>query len=64
MKKFEIEAKIELFSKELEHLKRIKINCQNCEFYQQSLCGKFQAAPPTEVLAVGCDEFNFDEIPF
>lgn len=64
MKKFEIEAKIELFTRELNSLKRIQINCQNCEHYQQTVCGMFDAKPPTEVLAVGCDEFSWDSIPF
>lgn len=64
MKKFEIEAKLELFRREVRFLEAIKTNCQECQFYQQSTCNKFNAQPPTEVLAVGCDEFEWDEIPF
>lgn len=42
-------------------------NCLNCKHwkYNEDLCGKFNAKPPTEILIYSCPEYaDDDEIPF
>jgi hypothetical protein len=68
MKKIELQAKIELWEREVKALRSIKVSCQTCEYYHLSgsrpHCGKFDAQPPAEVLPVGCEEWSYDDIPF
>lgn len=64
MTRAEIQAKIDLFRRELKTLEAIKISCANCDHFATGQCKKFQAVPPAEVQAVGCDEYEYDEIPF
>lgn len=65
MKRAEIQTKIELYRRELKMLEAIKISCANCIFSRNSKwCDKFNAEPPAEVWAAGCDEYEYDEIPF
>lgn len=65
MTKTELQAKIELFRRELRILEDIKVSCRTCEHGASGgWCSKFQAAPPAEVQQVGCDEFFWDAVPF
>ena len=65
MNRTEIQTKIELFRRELSTLEAIKISCGTCEHGQRAgYCSKFQAAPPDDVKAAGCDEYEHDGIPF
>lgn len=64
MKRVEIQAKIEVFRRELRMLESIKINCGNCKHFHSAKCYKFDAVPPAEVQAIGCDEYEHDGIPF
>ena len=65
MTRTEIQTKIELYRRELMTLENIKIGCGSCEHGSTSgWCNKFNAAPPADVQAVGCDEWKYDEIPF
>lgn len=64
MKRVEIQAKIEVFRRELRMLESIKMNCGNCQHFVQSMCRKFDAVPPAEVQSFGCEEYEYDEIPF
>ncbi len=64
MTKTELNIRLELHGRELQRLQSIKINCQSCDHYARSMCLKFQAPPPPEVVAQGCDEWTYDFIPF
>lgn len=64
MKRIEIQTMIQLFRRELRTLEAIKIHCGNCDHFATGQCKKFQAVPPAEVQAVGCNEYEYDEIPF
>ena len=65
MTKTELQAKIELFRRELNELQMIKVSCRTCEHGASGgWCSKFQAAPPEEVQQAGCDDWSFDSIPF
>lgn len=41
-----------------------KKSCNDCTQYSQGVCQHWQAEPPPEVVKAGCDEWNWDEIPF
>jgi hypothetical protein len=65
MNRIELEAKISLYGRELGHLQSIKINCKSCEYgAHDGHCAKFDAKPPAEVQAAGCDDWTWDQIPF
>lgn len=50
--------------RQLGALEAITVECSTCEHYHAKRCTKWNAAPPPEVLAVGCPDWKFDEIPF
>lgn len=65
MNRIEIQAKIEVFRRELRALEAIKISCGTCIHTSRTgWCDKFKASPPDDVRAVGCDEYEYDNIPF
>lgn len=66
MKAGEIRVKIKAVMAEAQIWSDIleKKSCMDCTNYQQNVCEKFNAAPPPDVVKVGCDEWNWDEIPF
>jgi uncharacterized protein YwlG (UPF0340 family) len=64
MTKTELNIRLELHRRELKRLEGIQVNCQSCEHYARAVCLKFQAAPPPDVVAAGCDEWTYDFIPF
>ena len=65
MNRIELKTKIELFRRELKLLESIKVGCLSCEHgTRKGWCDKFEAAPPSDVIDVGCDEYVYDEIPF
>lgn len=66
MRPGEIRVKIKALMNEAQMWSDIleKKSCPDCEYFQQNVCLKFDAAPPPEVVKVGCDEWSWDEIPF
>lgn len=66
MKAGEIRVKIKALMGEAQMWSDIleKKSCQDCTHWQQSVCQKWNAEPPPEVVKTGCDEWNWDEIPF
>lgn len=38
--------------------------CQSCNHWTRAQCKKFEAVPPADVQRTGCDDYEFDEIPF
>lgn len=41
-----------------------KASCNNCNHWTRQSCAKFEAVPPPDVQKTGCDDYEFDEIPF
>jgi hypothetical protein len=66
MKPAEIEVKISIAQKEADYWRGILSSkrCGSCTQWHQEMCQKYQAAPPAEVRATGCDEWTWDGIPF
>lgn len=67
MNKAELKIRVELHDRELSRLRSIKVHCQSCEHYCFTTlprCRKFEVTIPPEVVPVGCDEWNYDFIPF
>lgn len=44
----------------------IKTNCESCSYFKDSIgfCGKYEDMVPADVVAKGCDEWLYDDIPF
>lgn len=49
---------------EAVRLESIKPSCANCVHVDGVHCTKFEAVPPPDVAAVGCDEWQWDQVPF
>lgn len=54
---------------ELKRLDAINVKCATCLQWTGTVqrtmrCAKFDAVPPVDVQAAGCDEWTFDEVPF
>lgn len=66
MKLHEIKIKLELFRREVKMLESIPIKCPTCVNYQpvKGVCVKYQQSPPASVIETGCEEFEYDDIPF
>ena len=64
MNALELRTKIDLHRKELKYLDGIQVGCQSCEHYAMPECDKWNAAPPPDVVAAGCDEWTYDGVPF
>lgn len=66
MRVVEIEVKIGLARREMEYWQGILKNkvCGECENFQQGNCLKFNARPPEGFKQPGCDEWQWDCIPF
>jgi hypothetical protein len=51
---------------EIGRLESLKPSCHSCSHYamRNAHCAKFNAYPPQDVLAEGCDDWDMDDIPF
>lgn len=49
---------------EAVRLESIKPSCVNCVHSEGVHCTKFEAVPPNDVQAAGCDEWQWDGVPF
>jgi hypothetical protein len=66
VKQLEIEVKISIARREMEYWQGIlsRKSCKNCEFYSMPECMKHEANPPPDVVPVGCDDYEYDGVPF
>lgn len=66
MKKMLLEELIKLHRKELQRLESISPNCESCVNFMSTKksCAMANRQIPDEVIAIGCKEWIFDDIPF
>lgn len=66
MRPAEIQVKINVLQREMDFWRGVLADkrCGNCEHYQQDVCVKYQAAPPGKAREPGCDDWDWDAIPF
>jgi hypothetical protein len=64
MTKTELKIRIDMHRRELNGLESIEVGCRTCEHYAMPECDKWNAAPPPDIVASGCDEWTYDFIPF
>ena len=55
--------------KQLENIEATDVNCRRCihggeAVRGRDLCGKWKTTPPEDVQKVGCDDWEWDCIPF
>ena len=66
MKPFEIQVKISIARREMEFWQNLlqTKSCKDCLNFQQGQCTQFNAEPPPDVQQVGCESWDWDQIPF
>jgi hypothetical protein len=60
----QLQMQKEALNQMLERLSAITVSCRTCEQFSGVRCLKYDSIPPAEVVAVGCDEWEFDGVPF
>lgn len=48
----------------IARLDGIAVCCRACVHQEGRTCGKYDAVPPPEVAAKGCESWTYDEVPF
>jgi hypothetical protein len=67
MRAVEIQIKINLARREVEYWQGVLANktCGECNHFSRSgTCSKYNAAPPDGEKQPGCDDWDWNEIPF
>jgi len=64
MTRNELTDHIGYVERELIFYKQLKPNCTTCDNLRDSVCRKYQAAPPDDFINHGCDAWDFDDVPF
>lgn len=64
MNMMELKMMRDLHKRELARLDAVKVSCVTCGEWQNQRCGKYGMVPPAEVKSGGCDEWEWDGIPF
>jgi hypothetical protein len=64
MTRNELTDRIGYAERDLAFLRQLKTNCTTCDHYQGGYCKKHQGNPPPDFAAVGCDDWNYDDVPF
>lgn len=66
MKPIEIQVKINVARREMEYWQSILANkrCGSCVDWARDMCQRYQAKPPDGEKQPGCDDWQYDEIPF
>lgn len=59
-----LQLRLELLRKELARVEEIKVQCASCLHWERGTCTKYNATPPADVQASGCDEWHWDDVPF
>jgi hypothetical protein len=48
----------------LRQLEAISVKCSTCKHSHGKTCLKYMSDPPEDVRAKGCEEWEFDGVPF
>jgi hypothetical protein len=64
MNQIHLRAVQQALRNELVRLDAINVACKTCQEWEQTGCAKFDATPPVDVQKTGCEEWEFDNIPF
>lgn len=57
-------SRIDALTQELEFHTGINPACNNCIHFEGGICLMWELKPPSDVVATGCDDWEFDCIPF
>jgi hypothetical protein len=60
----ELNVKKEALQSMLKTLNAIDTGCTQCDHFMQGKCLKFNAQIPPEFVAKGCEDWEWDGIPF
>ena len=60
----ELNLKKEALSRMLQQLEDIETSCYLCDHFKSGRCLKFDATPPDDFLKAGCEDWEWNGIPF
>ena len=60
----ELNVKKEALQSMLRTLNAIETSCAQCDHFMQGKCMKFNAQIPAEFVAKGCEDWEWNGIPF
>jgi hypothetical protein len=63
MTRVELDVQRTALRRMLNTLDAVKVECRTCIAWAGATCEKY-GPPPADVVSVGCDEWQFDDIPF
>lgn len=64
MTRLEFEDRLAYCKREYEFLQTVQTNCTRCQHYSiGAVCAKHGQIPP-DFVQQGCDEWEFDDVPF
>jgi hypothetical protein len=63
MTRIELDVQRTALRRMLTTLDAVKVECRTCGAWAGATCEKY-GPPPADVVPVGCDEWQFDDIPF
>ena len=65
MHRMDIRERIPFLKRELAFFEQLEteMNCTRCVIFAEGQCKKYGAVP-AEFMAVGCEEFEWDDVPF
>lgn len=64
MNMIELKVMRDLHQRELARLDAVKVSCVTCEEWRNQRCSKYEMVPPAEVKVEGCENWQWDCIPF
>lgn len=64
MNGIQLQTQVTALREMLSRLEAIHVCCKTCSQYSGTTCKRYGEMPPAEVVAQGCDEWEFDGVPF
>jgi hypothetical protein len=64
MNRIALHAVRDALAAQLATLNAVTIHCRSCASWQEEHCTRFDAVPPPDVVQAGCEEWEWDRVPF
>lgn len=64
MNRNDLTDRIAFAERDLAFLRNLTTNCTSCDDYQVGYCKRHQGNPPPEFVSVGCEQWNYNDVPF
>ncbi|WP_156770189.1 hypothetical protein [Bordetella bronchialis] len=64
MNGIQLQTQVTALREMLSRLEAIHVSCKTCQHFRNTYCERFEDVPPADVAVVGCEEWEFDGVPF